>query len=399
MTEEAAGKPHPLEINYPTDVKSTQARKAYKHRFLKENPETLTADYTLTEHKQVLTNLLLHTEHPDSWHRALCARYQRHKKRGICSGRQIVIESEETERNALTINVYHNGTVMFQGSEASLGSVQQDFNFIKELAETETQRVTAAGEGERSSSEAQGSGEGGEQTHSPEQSEAQDSTAQHSQLQSTVLQLRESLSLQEVELVEIKQLLLANPPCSDTSQQLKHQLDLLEDSVLQMRKEVQELQQDRESLRKELTTVREQLLLRDKTVNFLREELQSLRHPTEKQPTHSEPEQTHTEPGPAHSGPAHHLTAHSESQPMHSKTTASHSSQGPNLLEPTPIHSEPRTTHPDTQPTHSDPQSIHSDPQPIHSEPQPALSESQPACSKLGPQKETKNTNTHTCSH
>ncbi|KAL7841988.1 hypothetical protein SRHO_G00236770 [Serrasalmus rhombeus] len=215
---------------------------------------------------------------------------------------------------------------MFQGSEASLSSVQQDFSFIKALAETGKKN-----EKNSSSSAPQGSGEGrGGQTHSSESgsaqdSSAQDNSAQYTHLHNTVFQLRKSLSLHEVELVELKQMLLSNPPENDPSQQLKHQLDLLQNSLLDLKRQMQELQQDRESLRKELIAVREETQIRDKTLNDLKEELRNLKTsqlPSEQRPAHSDPQPTHPDP----------QTAHPE--------------QGPALSGQGPAHSDPQPTPP-----------------------------------------------------
>ncbi|KAL7853092.1 hypothetical protein SRHO_G00188770 [Serrasalmus rhombeus] len=135
MADATTGVPLPLTITYPAELRTSQARKALKHRVLNDNPEMLTIDSSKAEDKITITNLLLYTEHTEAWHSAICAHYQHHRKRGICNGRQIVIKNEDRD-SFLTVNAYHNGTIMFQGSEASLSSVQQDFSFIKALAET-----------------------------------------------------------------------------------------------------------------------------------------------------------------------------------------------------------------------------------------------------------------------
>ncbi|MGL5102321.1 MAG: hypothetical protein ACRC6N_07210, partial [Plesiomonas sp.] len=83
-----------------------------------------------------ITNLLFYTEHTEAWHRALCSHYTHHRKRGICNGRQIIIQEEDRDSTLLTVNIYHNGTVMFQGSEAGLSSVQSHFNTIKTLKDS-----------------------------------------------------------------------------------------------------------------------------------------------------------------------------------------------------------------------------------------------------------------------
>ena len=86
-------------------------------------------------------SLLMFTENTEAWHKAICTHYSHHKKRGICSGRQIVIEETDSDP-PLTINIYHNGTVMFQGSQASLSSINKNFKIIKSLTETTNQTPT-----------------------------------------------------------------------------------------------------------------------------------------------------------------------------------------------------------------------------------------------------------------
>ncbi|KAL7882100.1 hypothetical protein AOLI_G00089490 [Acnodon oligacanthus] len=140
MANAAAGKLRTPALNYPQALKTAQAKKTYKHQLLKENPECLLADSSQSGPKITVTNLLLHTDHRDTWHRAICAYYKQHRKRGICNGRQITIDSEDGDASFLTVNVYHNGTIMSQGSEASPSSVQQDFTFIRALTEAETER-------------------------------------------------------------------------------------------------------------------------------------------------------------------------------------------------------------------------------------------------------------------
>lgn len=65
----------PLVISYPNELKNAQAKKAYKHKRLKENPETLRGDFTQTGTNITITNLLFYTDHTEAWHRALCTHY------------------------------------------------------------------------------------------------------------------------------------------------------------------------------------------------------------------------------------------------------------------------------------------------------------------------------------
>ena len=141
MLGSPGGEPCLLVIGYPKEIKSTQAKKAYKHK----------------------------------------------KLRG-----------------------------MFQGNEASFSSVQENFNTIKALAETEKQRQ------EKISSEEKSNIKPTEQPPGEELEEDQplgDRPGHISQLDSRVSQMRESLSLQEVELVELKELLLSKQTSTESTQQ------------------------------------------------------------------------------------------------------------------------------------------------------------------------------------
>ena len=126
------------------------------------------------------------------------------------------MKDEDKDSPPLTVNVYHNGTIMFQGNEASFSSVQEDFNTIRALAETEKQRQ------EKISSEEKSNIKPTEQPPGEELEEDQplgDRPGHISQLDSRVSQMRESLSLQEVELVELKELLLSKQTSTESTQQ------------------------------------------------------------------------------------------------------------------------------------------------------------------------------------
>ncbi|CAL8292558.1 unnamed protein product [Arctogadus glacialis] len=137
------------------------------------------------------------------------------------SGRQIVIEETDSDP-PFTVNIYHDGTVMFQGSQASLSSINQSFNTIKSLTGTTNQTPTDINNNTEI-----------------EKTQEEESC---STLESTVALLRQSLSLQEVELVELKERLNN----SSQQQQLEEQKSLLGSefraSLLELRGEVKEQQ-------------------------------------------------------------------------------------------------------------------------------------------------------------
>ncbi|MGH0191367.1 UNVERIFIED_CONTAM: hypothetical protein FKN15_061446 [Acipenser sinensis] len=89
------------------------------------------------------------------------------------------------------------------------------------------------------------------------------------ELHCTVSQLRESLALLEVELVELQELVLTRLSDNDpTAQQLRDQLTQVKNEYKalfrELRAEVKELQQDREILKRELAGVREEMQQRQR---------------------------------------------------------------------------------------------------------------------------------------
>ncbi len=96
------------------------------------------SDYFQKGDRSTITNLLLYTENGNAWHTAICKYYKNIKKHGICNGRQIQIHEEGGDNSKAFLSViyiYHNGTIMFQGNEACLSSVQANFSSLKALAE------------------------------------------------------------------------------------------------------------------------------------------------------------------------------------------------------------------------------------------------------------------------
>ncbi|MGH0151681.1 UNVERIFIED_CONTAM: hypothetical protein FKN15_019752 [Acipenser sinensis] len=84
------------------------------------------------------SNLIFYTQHLNAWHTAVCKTYSNVTKRGICQGRQILLrEDSDPDSTVLSIKVYHSGTVLIQGSEASLTSFEKTYKQLKEAAEIE----------------------------------------------------------------------------------------------------------------------------------------------------------------------------------------------------------------------------------------------------------------------
>lgn len=93
------------EILYPSHITSVKAKKTFKLKVLKESPETVIADLTITEKGKVKTNLQYFTHKPNSWHATFTEAFIHKKKNGISKGRQISVnEDGDTTSPKLTIN-------------------------------------------------------------------------------------------------------------------------------------------------------------------------------------------------------------------------------------------------------------------------------------------------------
>lgn len=126
------------EILYPSHITTVKAKKAFKLKVLQESPETVIADFTITEKGKVKSNLLFFTHNPKAWQSTFTEAFMHIKKNGISKGRQITVYEDEYKTCPMfTINIYNNGTVMVQGSENCLDNFQNNFQKMKEEAEKE----------------------------------------------------------------------------------------------------------------------------------------------------------------------------------------------------------------------------------------------------------------------
>ncbi len=120
-----------------TQKSSEHSKQLHRHKQIKDNPETLFADSSMT-------NLLFYTENNSLWHTAFCQHFTFTTKRGICKGRQILVFEDaegNEESRILSLNLYHNGTVMIQGSEPALQAFIVDFIQIKQQAHLNTSLI------------------------------------------------------------------------------------------------------------------------------------------------------------------------------------------------------------------------------------------------------------------
>ena len=135
VTQRQPGQIAGCEIQNPEQVITAQQKKDFKMNVLRANPETLVADLSKKNNQKVKCNLVFFTQHPENWHTAICEQFTHIKKNGISKGRQITAY-EDADRSSpiLTIIIYHNETVMIQGSENSLDNFDNSFQTLKTVA-------------------------------------------------------------------------------------------------------------------------------------------------------------------------------------------------------------------------------------------------------------------------
>ncbi|KAJ8342273.1 hypothetical protein SKAU_G00322010 [Synaphobranchus kaupii] len=198
-----------FEIQYPEHIQSAKARKLHKDKVLRSLPETLVSDYSGPEENRVRCNVLFYTQYPTAWHTALFQTYPHIKKNGISKGRQIsILEDSDSSSAILTVNIYHTGTVMVQGTEASLGQFELDFHPLKKQAEKHKQEPeykTLEPEPEPNSAPA---------SEAPPPAHY---TPSAPKVYSSIRTLRDSLAVLEQEFTQFREDTLAN--CSSHTQQ------------------------------------------------------------------------------------------------------------------------------------------------------------------------------------
>lgn len=93
------------------------------------NTETM----KLNHHRNKLENITFSTKRSDAWLKAIKRFYQSYewKERTIQDGIQLNI-FRRNER-ILNANIYHTGTIMFQGKEVNF--VVNDFKYLKKLVD------------------------------------------------------------------------------------------------------------------------------------------------------------------------------------------------------------------------------------------------------------------------
>ncbi|KAI7794676.1 hypothetical protein IRJ41_020546, partial [Triplophysa rosa] len=116
-------------VHYPSDITTEAARKTYKQKLLKENPETLFSDLFKTGE---VCNLIFFTDHPSVCHKAIIKHYPSVKKEGICNGWKVKIrDPHDPDSTEITVNIYKNGTVMEHFSRLEIEMVQLKETVLK----------------------------------------------------------------------------------------------------------------------------------------------------------------------------------------------------------------------------------------------------------------------------
>ncbi len=223
-----------MEIVYPADFKGDK-RKAFKQTLLHEHPESLYVDMTSQEKR---TNLIFYTERNLIWKSVINEHFPYTKKRGICKGSQICIfESADHSSHFQTINLYNSGTVLIQGNEASLQAFEKSFPLLKQTVEEESPySVKEESEDENELL-----------PYSPVSTSPVPSdelmTEQATHVSSYLRCLPEKMALLEMEVSELKQLILSRPN-EFTINNLKAEIKDLHNVNMKLKAEMSKMKQD-----------------------------------------------------------------------------------------------------------------------------------------------------------
>ncbi len=249
-------------IQYPSDITTESARKNYKQKLLKDNPEILFADSFKTGE---FCNLIFFTDHPNVWHKAIINHYPSVKKEGICNGWKVKIrEPCDPDNTMITVNIYKNGTVMVQGH---LKTFQTDYSAIMKLEKALLS--------ERLSSEQNTQSSNTDLKPIPAESPAQDPS---SPLLKSIPVLQEHFTRLEMEMVQLRETVLKQEHHTEqlNSEHITQRLSALT-------QQVKSLQTEKDSYQKELATLRLQLQDREHLTLEMRQQLRELQEEREQQ--------------------------------------------------------------------------------------------------------------------
>lgn len=223
-----------MEIVYPADIKGDK-RKAFKQTLLHEYPESLYVDMTSQEKR---TNLIFYTKRSLIWKSVISKYFPYTKKKGICKGCQICIfESADHSSHFQTINLYNSGTVLIQGNEASLQAFEKSFPLLKRIVEEET----ACSVKEESEDENELLPYSPVSTSPAPSDELMTEQATHAPRY--IQCLPQKMALLEMEVSELKQLILSRPD-QYTINDLKAEIKELHNINMKLEAEMSKMKED-----------------------------------------------------------------------------------------------------------------------------------------------------------
>ncbi|MGH0124273.1 UNVERIFIED_CONTAM: hypothetical protein FKN15_017960 [Acipenser sinensis] len=273
--------PESFEIRYPAELRTVQARKTFKIALLKDSPETLMADFSLSGETRTKTNLVFFTEQPAAWFNALCNTFRHFKRKGICNGRQLVItEDTDPDITVFTCNIYHNGTVLIQGCEASLDTFEQSFLTVKQQADKEKLRTDCTQQGRQG---ADCSAADATPSTEPARNTAQLTPSLSPKMLSPVKAIKDCLSDLEREFTEFRESVTAKLNQGESIEQLKDEINKIKNEhkvvVAELKAQASELQLENDRLKSDMKKVREELQKKApfSETRSLHRELQSLK--------------------------------------------------------------------------------------------------------------------------
>lgn len=261
-----------FDFQYPGEL-TAKAKKAFKLKVLRDNPETLKADFTTEGNNKTMTNFIFFTHNPKAWHTAVCQSYKYRKRSGIGGGWQVTIH-EDAELNSpyLTISIFHNGTVMAQGSENSLENFHQSFQSLRELANKKSNELNSETPCKITSSIKCAN-------------DSLTSRSEHVSPRVTINlnSIKENIHTLEREFVEFKDKMLSvtqlqKPPTSQPGDELWTMVRQQRDEIRELHAALRELEEDNQGLRMELRRMKEfQLSEQPNAIEALRRELYDLK--------------------------------------------------------------------------------------------------------------------------
>ncbi len=260
-------------IQYPSEIKTDSARKNYKQKLLSNHPETLFADLFKTGE---ICNLILFSDHPSAWHKAIIKHYPSVKREGICNDWKVKIrEPQDPDSTVITVNIYKNETVMVQGN---LKLFHADNRAIAEAMKHEKALLSDSLSSEQNP-----------QNSSSDLKSTPAETAKTENIPSSLLKsipiLQEHFMKLKTEMVQLRETVLKQQQShtcaahTELQQNTDHQSQRLTPLTQQLRT----LQTEKDSYQCELTALRLQLQDREQSTLEMRQQLREIQEEREQQ--------------------------------------------------------------------------------------------------------------------